>query len=155
MQENKPALLKKPKKMISSKFHFEREDTESYLILIIAIDDKGPAFSHTFLSILNLGNFIQYNVLKNRVAHMLSQNVHQTMFQRQDAPMVSKHRIRSNYTMRSNEFHYENSMHRVLLSNKYVCSASQKCGVIFRLQCDQDTNHVYIGETKRTLATRF
>ena len=30
-----------------------------------------------------------------------------------------------------------------------------KCGVIYEIKCDQDESHTYIGETKRTIATRF
>ena len=48
-----------------------------------------------------------------------------------------------------------NTIRQQLVRPKDQTPKEKQSGVIYQLSCDQDSKHTYIGETKRTFATRF
>ena len=48
-----------------------------------------------------------------------------------------------------------NTLRSQLVKPKDRTPVERQSGVVYRIVCDQDQSHVYIGETKRTVATRF
>ena len=68
---------------------------------------------------------------------------------------LSEHLVRIFRSYDIATFHKpQNQIRSILVHPKDKTPDENKCGVVYKITCDQNSNHTYIGETKRSLGTR-